>query len=391
MVSFRSTIKALSSVLALATVSNAQISTFINRSAAGYSASFNIPASGNDTFIQLNGPASAGWVGTGIGTGMKGALMFVIYSDGNGGVTASARLGLGEFEPEFEESIQYELLDGSGVANGIMTANIRCANCREWNGGSLDVNSTAQNLLWSVGNNEQVATTDKSATIHQHRLYGFYTLNMVAATGGNDTNPFTSNDSIVSTGSSIAAPRTKADRVLIAHGVIMGVTFVLLFPFGAALIRLLNNRVPNALALHRGVQIFNLILAFIGMTMGVWRSSMTGTQWRSYHQVMGIIIVCLLPLQGVLGQMHHRQFLITGTRSAWSYAHIWFGRIVIILGIVNGGIGLGPELANASRGWVITYLVVVAIMAALYALFYLLKERSREVRRQKSIPLKEVM
>jgi hypothetical protein len=106
---------------------------------------------------------------------------------------------------------------------------------------------------------------------------------------------------------------------------------------------------------------------------------------------MGIIIVCLLPLQGVLGQMHHRQFLITGTRSAWSYAHIWFGRIVIILGIVNGGIGLGPELANASRGWVITYLVVVAIMAALYALFYLLKERSREVRRQKSIPLKEVM
>lgn len=75
-------------------MSNAQISTFINRSATGYSASFNVPASGNDTFIQLNGPASAGWVGTGIGTGMKGALMFVIYSDGNGGVTASARLGL---------------------------------------------------------------------------------------------------------------------------------------------------------------------------------------------------------------------------------------------------------------------------------------------------------
>lgn len=44
---------------------------------------------------------------------------------------------------------------------------------------------------------------------------------MVAATGGNDTNPFTSNDSVVSTGSSIAAPRTKADRVLIAHGMVL--------------------------------------------------------------------------------------------------------------------------------------------------------------------------
>jgi hypothetical protein len=140
MVSFRSTIKALSSVLALgvyhpptfdlpqtikeqdnlyihffqiniATVSNAQISTFINRSAAGYSASFNIPASGNDTFIQLNGPASAGWVGTGIGTGMKGALMFVIYSDGNGGVTASARLGLYGLNSLF--------FDGGGKRNDV--------------------------------------------------------------------------------------------------------------------------------------------------------------------------------------------------------------------------------------------------------------------------------
>lgn len=75
----------------------------------------------------------------------------------------------------------------------------------------------------------------------------------------------------------------QTDRqILILHwccflGVIMGVTFVLLFPFGAALIRLLNNRVPNALALHRGVQIFNVVLVFIGMIMGVWRSNITGT------------------------------------------------------------------------------------------------------------------
>lgn len=60
----------------------------------------------------------------------------------------------------------------------------------------------------------------------------------------------------------------------------MGVTFVLLFPFGAALIRLLNTRIPNAFALHRGLQILNLILAFIGLGMGVWRSDITGTVWN---------------------------------------------------------------------------------------------------------------
>lgn len=54
----------------------------------------NIPSSGNDIFLQLSGPESAGWVGTGIGTEMKGALIFVIYSDGNGNVTVSPRLGV---------------------------------------------------------------------------------------------------------------------------------------------------------------------------------------------------------------------------------------------------------------------------------------------------------
>lgn len=95
---------------------------------------------------------------------------------------------------------------------------------------------------------------------------------------------------------------------------------------------------------------------------------------------MGVIIVCLLPLQAVLGQMHHNMFLKTGRRSFWSYGHIWFGRIVIILGIVNGGIGLGPDMSDASKGWVIAYIVVVGLVAVLYSAFYLLKQRSSKVR-----------
>jgi hypothetical protein len=94
---------------------------------------------------------------------------------------------------------------------------------------------------------------------------------------------------------------------------------------------------------------------------------------------MGVVIVCLLPLQAVLGQIHHNKFLEIGRRSFWSHGHIWFGRIVIILGIVNGGIGLGPDLSDAPRGWVITYLVVVGLVTVSYTAFYLLK-RSRKVR-----------
>lgn len=97
---------------------------------------------------------------------------------------------------------------------------------------------------------------------------------------------------------------------------------------------------------------------------------------------MGVVIVCMIPVQAVVGQMHHTMFLKTGARSLWSHGHIWFGRLVIILGVVNGGIGLGPSLADASSGWLVAYVVVAGLMAVLYALFCVLKGRSnKKVRR----------
>lgn len=77
-----------------ASFSNAQLATWSNPSDNDFSVKLNIPESGNDIFLQLNGPTSAGWVGTGIGTQMRGALIFVIYQDGDGNVTASSRLGV---------------------------------------------------------------------------------------------------------------------------------------------------------------------------------------------------------------------------------------------------------------------------------------------------------
>lgn len=106
-------------------------------------------------------------------------------------------------------------------------------NCRKWNGGSLDVTTTSQNFIWSIGNNEQVATTKPDAEIHQHKAFGFYALNLKDATSTNATsNPFLTSGTSTSTGGtssatgsepgvSIAPPRTKADKVLIAHGMIL--------------------------------------------------------------------------------------------------------------------------------------------------------------------------
>lgn len=59
---------------------------------------------------------------------MKDANLFMIYTDDDGDdVTLSPRLGVGETAPVHDLSTaQVELLDGSGVVNGIMTANVKC-------------------------------------------------------------------------------------------------------------------------------------------------------------------------------------------------------------------------------------------------------------------------
>jgi hypothetical protein len=63
---------------------------------------------------------------------MKGANIFVMYADASGSnVTLSPRLGVGHVEPESDTTANVTLLDGSGISNGIMTANVKCKSALE--------------------------------------------------------------------------------------------------------------------------------------------------------------------------------------------------------------------------------------------------------------------
>ena len=91
----------------------------------------NIPestaSSGNgDIFFQISAPSDYEWAALGQGTGMPGSQIFVIYTSGDGNVTLSPRLGTGTVEPQFNSDAQVTLLEGSGVSNGKMIANVRC-------------------------------------------------------------------------------------------------------------------------------------------------------------------------------------------------------------------------------------------------------------------------
>lgn len=75
-------------------------------------------------------------------------------------------------------------------------------------------------------------------------------------------------------------------------------------------------------------------------------------------------MVCLLAIQPALGQLHHHYFVKHGARGIVSYVHLWWGRILIFLGVVNGGLGL--QLSNASTAYNTAYAVVAVIMYVVY-------------------------
>jgi hypothetical protein len=57
---------------------------------------------------------------------MRNSNIFVVYTSGNGNVTISPRLGVGEREPDFNNDAKVTLLEGSGVSDGKMIANVKC-------------------------------------------------------------------------------------------------------------------------------------------------------------------------------------------------------------------------------------------------------------------------
>ena len=84
------------------------------------------------------------------------------------------------------------------------------------------------------------------------------------------------------------------------------------------------------------------------------------------HTILGTVVVCLLAIQPALGYAHHRHFLRHQRRGLVSHAHIWYGRALMLLGVVNGGLGL--QLADADNSLVIAYSVVAGVMFLLYVI-----------------------
>jgi hypothetical protein len=80
-----------------------------------------------DLYFHMSGPSTMSWIGFGQGESMTGSNIFLIYANAAGtNVTLSPRMGVGERPPSTDSAANLTLLEGSGISNAMMVANVRC-------------------------------------------------------------------------------------------------------------------------------------------------------------------------------------------------------------------------------------------------------------------------
>ncbi|KAI9927302.1 hypothetical protein ASPWEDRAFT_177763 [Aspergillus wentii DTO 134E9] len=325
-------------------------------------------------FLQMKAPSTIQWFALGQGAHMAGANIFVVYSSSSSDkVTISPRLAKSHIEPEYNPDARISLLQGSGIQNGVMTANVRCDTCIQWNGGSLDPGTSSSNWIWSYREGIPLSSNNVTEDIRIHDHFGRVIVDLTKATDLNASNPFlgasldpSSNDFTAVPPSSSNGPH-KSRAILIAHGLVMSFAFVIFFPTFALLIP-----IPWAVSVskvHAPLQIFTLTLSTAGMGMGIWLG-VDGSQISNAHPIIGLLVVgSLIFLQPLMGFLQHLHFRQTGEKSFFSYSHRWFGRIMIILGVFNGGLGFrlaGFGSPGTPRSAMIAYSVISGVVGLTY-------------------------
>ena len=404
---------------------------------------------------------------------MSGANIFVVYTDSTGNnVTVSPRLGTGNVQPQHDTAAEIEVLEGSGVSNGVMTANVRCGNCDSWSGGSMDFSSSSASWIYAWTSGSSLDTDELNANINRHEQASSFDFDFSSARSTENDNPFVAStgtdsgsgsgtgttdsgsvpasctpiansqsgssgsstesadsSSSTSSGSSSSSDNdsddddssgrpawtynedgsdrrppwwndddnddnnsklrrrqssnacpagyapisasgggssgppsgTASNTMILAHAVLACLAFVAIFPTGGILIRVASF--PSLVWVHAAIQVLAYVLYIAAFGIGVWMATNMG-YITSAHPIIGIVLFVVLLGQPLFGLLHHRLFKKYQNRTLWSYVHIGIGRIAILLGIVNGGLGL--QLAGTRGGSVIAYGVVAGVMGLAY-------------------------
>ncbi|KAL9108624.1 MAG: hypothetical protein Q9227_006570 [Pyrenula ochraceoflavens] len=173
-------------------------------------------------------------------------------------------------------------------------------------------------------------------------------------------------------------------NLIIAHATLSTTCWTLLIPLGALLLRILpsNLRLPfTPFRIHTVIQTLALLSFLAGLTTGILAANRVKAffdVWHDPHIIIGLIVFGAAALMPLMGTIHHAIFkshrAATGKASPtpWGTTHRWLGRVLLLLGIINAGLGFRLSLDSPTqnhdlvRVGILVYSCVSVAMVVLY-------------------------
>ncbi|KAL4867080.1 hypothetical protein BDV12DRAFT_210087 [Aspergillus spectabilis] len=322
--------------------------------------------------FRIQAPASIEWIALAQGTHMADANMFLVYASASSAtnVTVSPRTASGHVPPRYNPDARVVLLSGSGIKGvsvegegkvneeGVTTADIECFTCLRGYGGGMDPDGKDTRWLWAFKEGDKdgdggLRSDDLTARIGFHDLFGRAVVDISRARTDPSSNDLFSDPDFsavrpVDSDDGDTASGGTGNNLAITHGILMAISFLILFPLFALSVPL-GYPVTK---IHAPLQGLSLAITLLGAILGLnlWTSAGRPTH---AHPILGLTVISTLVLiQPVLGYLQHRHFVRGGGKSIFGYAHRWLGRVGILLGVVNGLVGFWwMGAVDKESGW----------------------------------------
>jgi hypothetical protein len=166
--------------------------------------------------------------------------------------------------------------------------------------------------------------------------------------------------------------RSSSAKILIAHAVLACLSIGFFLPVGGILIRVAS--LQSLVKYHMAIQYLGLSMFIAAFGTGAWYAT-KGNYWNHAHPIIGCVVFALMLTQPLWGILHHRGYQALKKRTFPTWLHLGAGRVVIFLGMINGGLGL--KLTHQTKAAKIGYGVGVGVMGLIYIIAIIFGEAKR--------------
>lgn len=150
----------------------------------------------------------------------------------------------------------------------MLILNARCSNCRDY----IDTKSATQRMIYAFGDGQNVQSNSLSAPLQRHVRYGFFTMNMLTATGPGGV----PQKSSALNGVEIDGEMVRDhDRANLAHGVLGCLALLIFWPLNVLVTTIFKN-----IKIHVVFSVLIMIFIIVSYALG---GSISGQYNRVSH------------------------------------------------------------------------------------------------------------